>query len=71
MSSQLGIRLECSVAEESKRIAGMQGKTHSQWIREAILFKIAADREGVSRLGDYWVVPENHLALVHELPGAR
>jgi predicted DNA-binding protein len=68
MSKQVGLRLECSIVEDYTIIAGRQGKTPSQWIREAILFKIAADREGVQRLGDYWVVPDAHLALVRRFP---
>jgi len=71
VSKQVGLRLECRLVEEYTLIAGQQGKTPSQWIREAILFKIAADRAGVSRLGDFWVIPEHHLALVRKLPGVR
>lgn len=66
------MEVKVRLAEEDRvrllALAGMQGKTFAQVIREAAQMWVAAQYDGVSRVGGYWVVPQGKMALVYSLP---
>jgi hypothetical protein len=66
---EVKVRLSEEARVQASVRAGLSGRSFSQFVRDAVDFYIAADRDGVTRVGSYWAVPEERAALTRKLPG--
>ena len=62
------VELTNAMDAQVRERAQASGRPVSQLVSEAIRFYLAADADGVVRVGRYWAVPEDKLALRYALP---